>query len=69
MCSMRDDYLRPCHPYGHHNLPCHQERKVMEMPIEEKLEACRNFRWRGNLFHAEGQYRRGALQYRQVTTI
>ncbi|CAM9577849.1 unnamed protein product, partial [Hapterophycus canaliculatus] len=42
------------------------ERKVMEMPIEDKLAACRAFRRRGNLFHAEGQYRRGALQYRQA---
>lgn len=38
----------------------------MEMPIEEKILACRDFRRRGNLFHKEGQYRRGALQYRQV---
>lgn len=38
----------------------------MEMPIEEKLEACRDFRRKGNLFHEEGQYRRAALQYRQV---
>ncbi|CAN0321519.1 unnamed protein product, partial [Ectocarpus fasciculatus] len=42
------------------------ERKVMEMPIEEKISACRDFKQRGNLFHAEGQYRRGALQYRQA---
>lgn len=39
----------------------------MEMPIEEKLEACREFRQKGNLFHEEGQYRRAALQYRQVS--
>lgn len=38
----------------------------MEMPIDEKIIACRDFRRRGNLFHKEGQYRRGALQYRQV---
>lgn len=38
----------------------------MEMPIEEKILACRDFRRTGNLFHREGQYRRGALQYRQV---
>lgn len=39
----------------------------MDMSIEDKLAACREFRRRGNLFHGEGQYRRGALQYRQVT--
>lgn len=38
----------------------------MDMSIEDKLSACREFRRRGNLFHREGQYRRGALQYRQV---
>ncbi|CAM9487046.1 unnamed protein product [Scytosiphon promiscuus] len=45
------------------------ERKVMEMAIEDKLSACRDFRRRGNLFHAEGQYRRGALQYRQASHL
>lgn len=41
----------------------------MEMPIGEKLEACREFRRKGNLFHEEGQYRRAALQYRQVQDV
>lgn len=38
----------------------------MDMPIGQKVEACRRFRTKGNLFHEEGQYRRAALQYRQV---
>ena len=38
----------------------------MEMSIEDKIAACREFRHKGNLFHGEGQYRRAALQYRQV---
>ncbi|CAN0166434.1 unnamed protein product [Ascophyllum nodosum] len=42
------------------------ERKLMEMSIEDKIAACREFRHKGNLFHGEGQYRRAALQYRQA---
>lgn len=42
------------------------ERRVMEMSIHEKLQACREFRHKGNRFHEEGQYRRAALQYRQA---
>eukprot|EP00752_Nemacystus_decipiens_P012442 g11023.t1 len=57
--SYRDNHMACAHDRS-------AERKVMEMPIEEKIVACRDFRRKGNLFHKEGQYRRGALQYRQA---
>lgn len=41
----------------------------MDMSIGEKIKACREFRHKGNLFHGEGQYRRAALQYRQVSGV
>lgn len=43
-----------------------QERALMDMSTEDMLRACGDFKHKGNLFHQEGQYRRAALQYRQV---
>eukprot|EP00904_Undaria_pinnatifida_P007966 jgi/Undpi1/429/HiC_scaffold_1.g00425.m1 len=66
----RDEEAKRLKNYRENTMSCAHdrsaERKVMEMPIEEKLEACREFRQKGNLFHEEGQYRRAALQYRQA---
>ncbi|CAM9143986.1 unnamed protein product [Discosporangium mesarthrocarpum] len=43
-----------------------EERKLMDMPLEEKVRLCHMYRRKGNLYHQEGQYRRAALQYRQA---
>ncbi|CAN0068952.1 unnamed protein product [Ectocarpus sp. 6 AP-2014] len=70
LAKKREEEEKRAKSYRENHMACAHdrsaERKVMEMPIEEKISACRDFRQRGNLFHAEGQYRRGALQYRQA---
>mmetsp|Transcript_13218 Transcript_13218/g.46243 ORF Transcript_13218/g.46243 Transcript_13218/m.46243 type:complete len:470 (-) Transcript_13218:129-1538(-) len=42
------------------------ERAIYEMPMEEKMVACRSFKARGNMFFREGQFGLASEQYNRV---
>mmetsp|Transcript_18600 Transcript_18600/g.28026 ORF Transcript_18600/g.28026 Transcript_18600/m.28026 type:complete len:285 (+) Transcript_18600:2240-3094(+) len=50
---------------GCRNLDRSDERRVYELPTEEKIRLCRVFRGRGDIFIREGQFFRASLWYRK----
>jgi hypothetical protein len=60
-------YLSVCQSINLSLSVCHQERKMFELPEEEKMVFCERHRLLGNFLYAEGVLPKAAEQYKTVS--